>query len=279
MTTIMHETFSITTNDNLHLFAQSYTVENPEFVVCLIHGMGEHSSRYEHVAQFFNANQISLYTMDLRGHGKSEGKRGHMPSYENMMQDINELVEAARLQNKQIPVFLYGHSMGGNLALNYAIRYGDNINGVIATSPYLKLAFEPPAWKVKLAKLIKNIFPSIAQSTGLDANFLSKDKKNIETYLNDPLVHEKITPSFFIEIEEAASFALQNAANLKVPALIIHGSDDKITDPFASETFAAQNAQKCTFKLYQGGFHELHNDEEQSDLLDKISKFIRKNNH
>ncbi len=275
----MHETFSIATKDNLTLFAQRFTVPTPDYVICLIHGMGEHSSRYKHVADFFNEHNISIYTMDLRGHGKSEGKRGHMPSYENMMSDVSLLIETARAENPNIPIFLYGHSMGGNLSLNYAIRKGDEINGVIATSPYLKLAFEPPAWKIKMAKLVRNIFPSLPQSTGLDVNYLSKDKTTIEQYKNDPLVHDKITPSFFVEIENAGHFALQNAANIKVPALLIHGSDDKITDAFATETFAAHNPNKCTFKLYQGGYHELHNDIEKNDLLDKIFKFLSKNNH
>lgn len=274
----MHETFSITTTDQLTLFAQSFTVTNPDYIVCLIHGMGEHSSRYQHVAAYFNQQNISLYTMDLRGHGKSEGKRGHMPSYNLMMSDISELIKSVRLQNKDIPIFLYGHSMGGNLVINYAIRHGEDINGIIATSPYLKLAFEPPAWKVKMAKYIRKILPSLPQSTGLDASFLSKNKEVIENYLNDPLVHGKITPSFFVEIENAAQFALQNADKLKISALVVHGSEDKITDAFASETFAAQNNQKCTFKIYKEGYHELHNDEECDDLMDKISKFIRKNN-
>lgn len=270
----MHETFTIITLDHFNLFAQSYTVGDPKAIICLIHGMGEHSGRYTHVAKYFNDHQISFYTMDLRGHGRSQGKRGHMSSYESMMQDIALLIETAALQNTGVPIFLYGHSMGGNLVLNYGIRSGEGICGIIATSPYLRRGFELPIWKIKLATILKRVFPSLSQSTGLDVNFLSKDKRNIEAYAKDPLVHDKITPAFFVEIEKAGRYALQNAANLKVPTLLVHGSADKITDPLASAAFARNNVEKCTFKLLQGGYHELHNDDEKDVLFTEVLSFI-----
>jgi len=272
----MHDIFSIRTKDQLNLFAQCYQVKKPTAVVCLIHGMGEHSGRYAHVAKFFNTHGISMFTMDLRGHGRSEGKRGHMPSYDNMMDDVSLLIQATARKNKEIPIFLYGHSMGGNLVLNYGIRNGEGISGIIATSPYLHRAFELPVLKIKMATVIKNIIPTITQRTGLDVNYLSKDKKNIENYEKDPLVHDKITPSFFVQIEAAGRYALQHANMLKVPTLLLHGKADKITDYLSSEAFAKDSEGKCIFKLIEGGYHEMHNDEEKNIVLDSALNFIEK---
>jgi alpha-beta hydrolase superfamily lysophospholipase len=149
-----HTEFTFETFDRLQLFGQSWQPEEqPRAVVCLIHGIGEHGGRYAHVADALTQAGYTLFALDLRGHGKSTGSRGHTPSYEALMNDISSLLEIINKQFPQFPFFLCGHSLGGNLVLNYILRRQPQFKGVIVTAPWLRLAFEPPAFKIILGKI------------------------------------------------------------------------------------------------------------------------------
>ena len=138
---------------NFHIYkttfyGQCWKAKNTKAVVVLAHGMGEHSERYKHVAKRLNDNDFSVVAFDHFGHGKTTGKRGHNPSFEAVLESISMTIEKAKELFPNIPVFLYGHSMGGNAVINYALKKTTPLQGIIATSPFLKLAFEPP--KIKL---------------------------------------------------------------------------------------------------------------------------------
>jgi len=144
-----HSEFKFKTFDGLLLFAQSWQPKNQtKAVVCLVHGMGEHSGRYTYLVDRLIQTGYTVLTFDLRGHGRSPGQRGHTPSYEALLQDISSLLEVANERFPQRPSFLYGHSLGGNLVLNYVLRRQTQLKGVIATDPWLRLAFEPPRFKI-----------------------------------------------------------------------------------------------------------------------------------
>ena len=261
-------------SDGTALQYYEQTTENARAVVCLVHGMGEHTGRYGHVADFLNSKGFHVLGFDQRGHGRSEGKRGHAPSYDLLLESVSRLVETAATRHPGLPLFLYGHSMGGNLVLNYAIRNGKGIHAVIASSPYLRLAFEPPKWKTGLASLVKNILPGLQQPTGLDASMLSHDASVVNAYINDPLVHDKITPSFFLSVHEAGEWALLHAAELKVPALVFHGDADKITSASASEEFVRRSQGKAELKLFADLYHETHNELEKEIVLDHVAGWM-----
>lgn len=237
-------------------------------VLVLIHGMGEHSERYVHVAEFFASHGIAVVSMDLRGHGRSGGKRGHAPSLDQLMQDIRKLTEKAEKEFPGIPLFLYGHSMGGNLALNYILRTpGHPYTKLVLTSPYLKLAFNPPGWKLALGKIAASVYPSLSQPTGLDVTAISRDVNEVEKYKKDPLVHGKITAGFFAQIHPAAAWALANAGSLKIPTLVVHGSMDRITSPEGSKQLAENAGAMVQVKIWEGLFHETHNEPEKNEVL------------
>ena len=154
--------FKVETFDGLQLFGQGWQPDREsKAIICLVHGMGEHSGRYRHIANRLNRAGYSMVAFDLRGYGKSPGPRGHVLSYEAFMRDISSLLEIADQQFPQLPSFLYGHSMGGNLVLNYVLRYKPRIKGVIVSGPWLRLAFEPPVFKVVLCKMMNNIWKVI----------------------------------------------------------------------------------------------------------------------
>ena len=270
---MIHQEF----NFNLHntaFFGQYWKSEQPKAAVLLVHGMGEHSSRYaDFVVPKLVEQNISVIAFDHFGHGKTEGKRGHNPSFEAVLDSVSTMLEKSKEVFGNIPTFLYGHSMGGNVVLNYALKRTSNIKGVIATSPFLKLAFQPPKIKLSVGKLLQKIAPSITMGNELNPNDVSRDKTEVQKYINDPLVHSKISPNYSITFIETGKWAIENARNLTIPTAIFHGTDDKIIDYKASEEFA-NKTDKATIKLYEGGYHELHNDLCKEELMIDIIEWI-----
>jgi len=266
-----HSEFKFKTFDGLSLFAQSWQPKNQtKAVVCLVHGMGEHSGRYSHVADQITQAGYSLIAFDLRGHGQSEGPRGHTPSYEALLQDISSLLEVANKKFPQLPSFLYGHSLGGNLVLNYVLRRQSHLKGVIATDPWFRLAFEPPRFKIILAQITNYIWPSFSQKNGLDTKVLSRDPEVVRAYENDQLVHDHISARMFIGVYQAGQWALKHASEFPLPLLLMHGGEDKIISVEASREFANRITKKCIFKIWNSLYHEIHNEPEK----EKVFKFL-----
>jgi len=261
--------------DHLLIYGKSWAPESEiRGVVCLVHGMGEHCGRYEFFGKFLTDNGMALISNDQRGHGKSEGKRGHTPSYELLLQNVHNLIQKAKELFPELPLVLYGHSMGGNLALNYAMRKKPVLNGVIASSPYLKLAFEPPAFKVKLGRWMKNIFPAFSQATGLDTKAISRIPEEVAKYENDPLVHDRITAMMFTSVHDAGLWALRYPEELELPLLIFHGTADRLTSFEASKEFAAKVKGDVTFRAFEGAYHETHNDLCREEVLTMLKGWL-----
>ena len=257
----------VKTEDKLDLVLYSSSVKNPRAVIFLVHGMGEHAKRYAHVIEYFKNVNIATVAIDLRGHGNSEGQRGHMPSFDQMMHDLTLSLAHVTNDYKGIPVILYGHSMGGNLILNYLLRNSDGVIGAIATGPYLRLGFDPPKWKVLLAKLSANIYPALSQPTGLERVALARSPQIIDEYENDPLVHDRMTASFFINIHQAGINAIARSKELEIPILLMHGSEDRLTSPEGSKDFHANAGSNVTFHLLEGLYHEVHNEPEKNQVF------------
>ena len=272
----MTERDYLLSKDGLKLFYRAWLVEQPDAVLCIIHGLAEHSGRYEHIAQFFVDNNISVYVMDLRGHGKSEGKRGHAKSYDLLLNDIEELMKQARSEYTETPIFLMGHSLGGNLVGNFIIK--ENVNelaGFILSSPWVRLAFEPPQWKANLAKKVAGILPSLTQSNELNTSDISRDPAVVQAYDEDPLVHGKISVRLFVDCYSNGMKLLETEKQIKIPGLVFHGTADKITDPKASEQFAAK-CEKMEFVAFEGSYHETLNDLDQQKVKDTMLEWLKK---
>jgi len=245
-------------------------------VVALVHGHGEHVGRYENVASALTNAGYVLSGYDSRGHGKSTGPRGHIPSYETLMDDIGAFISMLGEKYSGQPVFLYGHSMGGNQVINYALRRHPKIAGVIATGPWLKLAFEPPAIKVALGRFMNNIFPAFTQANGLDTSGLSHDAEVVRLYDNDPLGHDKVSARLFVSMYESGLWALDHASELALPLLLMHGGADPITSAEASRQFADKAGSKVTLRIWDGLYHEIHNEPEQAEVFKVIIEWMDK---
>ncbi|MGC8874689.1 MAG: lysophospholipase [Chloroflexia bacterium] len=263
--------------DGLRMFAQGWLPETaPRALVVLVHGLGEHSGRYEHVGAALTRNGFALLGFDLRGHGRSEGPRGHTPSYEVLLEDIARFIQEVETRFRMPPHFLYGHSLGGNLVLNYALRRKPALCGVVATGPALRLGFEPPAVKVALARAMNALFPAFTQASGLEVAALSRDPAVVEAYRKDPLVHDRISARLFLGFFEAGRWALEHAQEFPVPLLLLHGGADRICSPEGSRAFASRVPGDCLLKIWDGLYHEVHNEPERGEVLDTLVGWLER---
>lgn len=270
-----HYEFQWKTSDGVQLYGQGWQPEGEaKAVVSLVHGLGEHSGRYPHMAECLASAGYALVTFDLRGHGKSNGRRGHTPSIELLFDDIDHLLDEAARRYPGLPRFLYGHSLGGNLVLNYTLRRLPRLAGVIATGPWLRLAGTSPAAKLVLGSVMDRVWPSMAFANGLDPQDISRDPAVVSAYIRDPLVHDRLSARLGIGAYRSGAWALEHAREFPLPLLLMHGDSDHITSPEASREFAEQAGSRCTFKAWEGCYHEIHNEPEQKQVFATLLNWL-----
>jgi alpha-beta hydrolase superfamily lysophospholipase len=256
-------------NDGLEIFGQKWESENvpAKGVICLVHGFGEHSSRYDHVAKFFTDNKYAVITYDHRGHGRSGGKKGHFASYDEFMNDVENLVKQADKHFPNLPKIIYAHSMGGNVVANAAIKRKLDVSGIILSSPFFRPAFNPPAIKLAAGRLMRNLVPGFSLPSGVDPAGISRDPEVVTRYKNDPMVFDLISSKMGIELIEFGQEAIDHAAELKLPVLLFHGTADKLTSFEASREFVSNAGKNVKFIPYEGLYHEGHNEPEKLTVL------------
>ncbi len=274
-----HKTFSWTSGDKKTIFAQCWMPDQEtKKSILFVHGLGEHSGRYDKWAKRFTENGYNFLALDLRGHGKSAGKRGHARSLSVLLDDIDLMFAHAEEIFPGHRLILYGHSMGGSLVLNHVIRRNHPLSALIVTSPWLRLTREPPWGTVVLASLMNKIYPSFTVKSTIKPDQLSHDPEFSSRYTTDPLVHNKISVRLFFELHEAGKFALRNVYKINYPFLLMHGTADTITSPRASENYVMNTSKKTRLKLWEGQYHELHNELVADEVFRYIIDWLRENN-
>jgi acylglycerol lipase len=265
---VQHAELGWQTSDGLQVFGQLWQPEVPaRAVVCLVHGLGEHSGRYTHVAAALTEAGFGMLGFDLRGHGQSQGQRGHTPSWGILLDDIAQALEQGRERFGDCPQFLYGHSLGGTLVLNYGVRARPNLAGVIATGPLLRPAFDPSAWKLSLGRLMYKVWPGFSMNNELDTTGVSRDAAVVKAYVNDPLVHDRISARMALDMLECGEWLLQHASEFDLPLLLMHGGADRLCSPQAVREFADRVDGECTYHGWEGLYHEVHNEPEQRSVF------------
>lgn len=266
---MQHSEYFWTTRDNVKIYGQEWKPDGKvKAAIALVHGLGEHSGRYSHVAEAFTAAGFSLTAFDLRGHGKSDGVRGHAPSYEALMADISQNINLAKEHFPGLPIFLYGHSLGGNLSLYYCLTQKSQLKGAIVTSPGLGTATPVPAVKLALGKILYSLLPATQMDNGLDRSGLSRDPEVEKKYSADPLVHPKISARLAMDLFSGGKYIIDHAAEFPLPLLLMQGSADRIVNPPLTKLFAnTAPLSKITYKEWEGFYHELHNEPEKAKVL------------
>ena len=265
-----------TSKDGLSLYAREWQVTDPRAIIALVHGLGEHVGRYEHVAAHLNARAYAVLGFDQRGHGQSGGKRGHASDYGTLLDDVQLLLREAELRYPAVPVVLYGHSLGGNLVLNYALRRQPRIQALVATSPFIRETHPQSGMKVGLGKLMRHVYPSLTLPNGLDVRGISRDAAVVARYQADPLIHDKLSAAMGIGTLEAADWLAKYTGHVPCPTLLVHGTADPITDPRATAAFAGRTRGDLTFLPFEGLYHETHNEPEQAQVLAAITDWLDK---
>lgn len=267
------QAYELKTSDGISLHAQKWNdVEDSERTLLIVHGLGEHQNRYAHVAEHFVKDGFQVYSYDQRGHGKSDGPRGHTPSLSQNLDDLNLVINSISHKN----LYLYGHSFGGNVTANYLLRRDcDTLRAAILSGAWLKLYKEPSTFDVTMATIMNIIYPKFTQGNKLDPNDLSYIEQVGIDYVNDPLRHNKITVGLFKHFHASGLWAIENAGQLKIPTLVIHGADDPIIDAHGSREFADAAGTLATLRIYENTKHELHNDNKAKEVLSDISDWFK----
>ena len=271
---------SMTSTGRIALRYRAWEVANARSALVIVHGLGEHGGRYEQFAMSLARFGFSTYAFDLRGHGSSEGRRGHVRSFGIYLQDLDRFRrEVQGFMPAGVPLFLLGHSMGGLIALRYQEEYRTSFAGAIISAPWLATALPIPRWKVTAAAAIARLLPALPMKNGLDPEHLSHDPMVVEAYRADPLVHGIITPRLFLQASAAMGLVLQRADRLDSPLLFLIPAGDRIVDAQLSLQFARQlPGQLTTIKLYPGMYHEVLNEVDREvaerDIRDWIAARI-----
>ena len=235
-------------------------------IIILVHGLGEHVRRYDHVAELVTDRGMAGIGIDQRGFGISGKKSGVIGSSDALMADISIMIAEAKKANPIAPIFLYGHSMGALEALYYGLKSQESVQGIIATSPALDPDIMSKAQK-KLLKLLKPILPNLAIDNGLDVEALSRDPQVVQRYRDDPLVHPKASVTLAAFMQDGAQYVMSQAEEWAVPLYLAHGSADRICPVQGSRQFASKLGEKVTYQEWEGLYHETHNEPEQEQVL------------
>jgi acylglycerol lipase len=264
-----HSEGNFVTPDALTIYHQAWLPDGvPKAVVILLHGLAEHSGRYAHVAKVLTDAGYGVHALDHRGHGKSDGKRTYVKSYADYQRDILQFRRLVELRHPDLPVFVLGHSMGGNLALGHVLDHQAGVRGMAVSAPALAPGTSLSPAKIKLAKLLGKIAPGLRPEK-LSADAVSRDPAVVAAYVADPLVFNgKVTAGAAAALLGSMESFPARFTELRLPILLQHGTADALVDIAGTRQLeaGAVNA-RVTTHYYDGLYHEVFNEPEQAAVL------------
>ena len=269
-----HATSTLAGAGGGRIFWQSWSPAQARGVVIIVHGFGEHSGRYGHVARRLVAEGYATFALDHRGHGRSEGPRAVIDRLADAISDIDRLVVLAGDAHPGLPVFMLGHSMGGLLAVQYALEHQDRLAGLLLSGALAALDAAPAP-----ARLIARMLSVIAPRMGLialDASLVSRDPQVVAAYSADPMVHHGKLPARTVaELIAAGRRFPTRVAQIRVPTLIMYGSEDRLCPPSGSVMLGERiGAADITVIPYHGLYHEILNEPERETVLDDVCAWL-----
>ena len=255
-----------------------WCAENPRALVAIVHGLGEHSGRYAALASELVRARYTVVALDLPGHGETSGPRGDIPSWPQLRDHIVPAMFTASRglpdQPMALPVILFGHSMGGVIALEHALVHPKGLHALVLSAPALRTAM-PPWWKLALAKVARIATPASGFPNGLDTKGLSRDSEVVRAYRDDPLVHDRISPRTYFALMEAAQRCRRDIRTLAVPTLMFQGMADRVVDPKgALEAAGAASHDMMRFVTLRDAFHESLNDEGRAAVIHDLVAWL-----
>ncbi|MEA5570749.1 alpha/beta hydrolase [Calothrix sp. UHCC 0171] len=280
---MQHQEGNIVTNGSMCLYYQSWHPNNaPRGILAIVHGLGGHSGLYGNIVHQLIPKDFAIYSVDLRGHGKSSGQRGYINSWDEYRDDVSNFLKFIASQNPEIPIFLLGHSLGGLIVLDYVLHSAGEIEkqakikGLINLTPALG---EPgvPLIKLLLGKLLSRIYPRFSLNTGIDLSLASRDPEVVKVYAQDPLRHTMGTARLSTEFFRTLAWVKEHASELDVPFLMVIAGGDKVTFPEDSRAFFQQlNLSDKELQEYPESYHCIQDDLNYKEVLDNLADWLER---
>lgn len=271
-----HEEHTLTGVGGVRLYRQQWLPdEAPTAAVVIVHGIGEHSGRYMNLVNCLIPRGYALYALDHRGYGRSEGRCGYINDWSEFREDLRALVTLAQDEIDGLPLFMFCHSMGGVIGLDYALHYPQGLAGVVASAPAIgTLTVHPVMWW--LARVLDRIWPTFSMSPTSGVEWkISRDPEVLEAARTDPLNRNKATPRLGVQLRQTIDWIHAHAAEWQLPLLVIHGTADNIASIDGSRRFVEHvTYPDARLQAYDGGYHELFNDIIRDEVLTDVAAWL-----
>jgi len=243
-------------------------------VVLLVHGLGEHIGRYDHVAARLNDWGFAVRGYDQVGHGASIGARGGLPAEDRLLSDLAAVIDDTRVRmDDRLPLILLGHSMGGLVAARLVSLKLRRVEGLVLSSPALDVGMAAPLRA--LVQLLAGVAPGLRLGNGIDPRLLSHDPQVVQAYQNDPLVHDRVTPRLARFIVDGGEVVAERAADWQVPTLLMYAGSDRCVAPAGSAGFAAAAPQaRVAAHEFRTLYHEIFNEPEQAEVFGVLHDWL-----
>jgi alpha-beta hydrolase superfamily lysophospholipase len=244
----------------------------------IIHGFGDHGGRFSGMATSLASLGLAVTAVDLVGHGRSPGRRGVIDSYEQLLDEVDCSLELSRRWWPKLPQFVFGQSMGGNLVINWTLRRPEaraEVLGVVAAAPLLKAKSMPREKYMRAGRWLANRLPNFRVPTLSRAEWLCRVPRAQDAYRRDPLVHRIMSLRLATSLVDSGLWAMDMAEEFRVPILLIHGSEDRLTCPMATQEFAHRAGPNAEFLLFHGCRHELHEEPPREYIFESLASWAK----
>lgn len=273
---------SLTTPDGVRLHLREWPCDGARGTVHLVHGLGEHVGRYEHIAAHLNSWGWRVVGHDQRGHGRSDGPRGRIPAADSLLRDLAQVIDTVRTARGG-PRVMLGHSLGGLIAARFVAEglqdrpadWHRGVDALVLSSPALDLGMSG-AQKALLA-VLGRLAPNLGIGNGLDPAWISRDAAVVKAYIDDPLVHERVTPRLVRFLVDGGEFVRTLAPRWRVPTLLMWAGSDRCVAPRGSAAFAAAaSVGVVTAQAFAPLFHEIFNEPEQAEVFERLHAWLNR---
>lgn len=261
--------------DGTRLFRRAWLPREARRVVVLVHGLAEHSGRYEHVAAWLATRECAVHAFDHRGHGRSEGPRGHVGAFSELLDDVEAFLEIVRREHPGLPVALIGHSMGGLVTTALLCERKPDVACAVTSGVPLEVPEHVSPLRQRVARVLRRLAPRLRMAAGLEPDALSRDPEVVRRYVEDPLVFRRVTVSLATELLAAVTRTAGGAFQVQVPMLLLHGESDRLCPARGSRTFHGQlRGPGHRLRVYPQLRHEIFNEPEQEQVLEDLFEWL-----
>ena len=266
---------SFQSGSGANIFYRCWATAEPRAVLLLAHGLAEHSGRYGDFASYLADAGIATYALDFPGHGRSDGKRGHIRDFQEYAEALGALLSLAREAHPDIPFVLFGHSMGGLIAADFLLQHQSEFVAAILTGAAIQSPQQPSSIVLFINRVIASVMPRLGVLR-MDASGISRDPQVISDYENDPLVYRgKATAGLVTALFSAMKRVVENATSIRLPMLIMHGSVDSLTAVEGSKLLHDSiSSEDKKIVIYDGLYHEILNEPERKNVMEDILRWL-----